>query len=121
MLQTQKFNPEAVENLIGKIEKSIEAISSILDEGNSFSDKNAKLQKLLDEREKLLDMFSQLPLEKHLIFYFRNNHNKWLDRINIALEKDKKNLDIIEKNLKLLVEKIKDFNKQKSLMIYMKR
>ncbi len=121
MLQTQKFSPETVENLLGKIEKSVEAITSILDEGSSFSEKNDRLQKLLDEREKLLDIFARLPLEKDLTFYFRNNHNKWLDRINIALEKDKKNLDIIEKNLKLLVEKIKDFNKQKSLMIYMKR
>lgn len=121
MLQTQKFSPETVENLLRKIEKSIEAISSILNEGNLFPEKNDKLQRLLDEREKLLDMFGQLPLENHLTFYFRNNHNKWLDRINTALEKDKKNLDIIEKNLKLLVEKIKDFNKQKSLMIYMKR
>lgn len=121
MLQMQKFSPDSVEKLLGKIEKSIEAIASALTEESSFSEKNDKLQKLLNEREKLLDSFGQLPLEKHLVFYFRNNHNRWLDRIKIILEKDKKNLDIIEKNLKLLVQKIKDFNKQKSLMIYMKR
>lgn len=121
MLQTQRFSPESVENLLGKIEKSVEAMATTLAEDSLSPDKNDKLQKLLDEREKLLDKFSQLPLEKHLTFYFRNNHNKWLDRINVILEKDKKNLDTIEKNLKLLVEKIKDFNKQKSLMIYLKR
>jgi uncharacterized coiled-coil protein SlyX len=110
-----------VENLLGEIEDSIEAISLVLGEEGSFSEKNDKLRKLLDEREKLLDKFGRLPLESDLTFYFRNNHNKWLDRINVILERDKKNLDIIEKNLKLLIEKIKDFNKQKSLMIYMKR
>ncbi|MFN3270809.1 MAG: hypothetical protein ACK42G_09490 [Candidatus Kapaibacteriota bacterium] len=120
MLQTQKYSPEFVEKVITEIEKSTSELYQLLTSEGEYSDKIEKVQEILDKRDAFFKEFEKLPSISSLELYFRNNHNKWLNRIKKILEQEKINLDIIEKSMKLQSEKVKDLNKQKRLMIYMK-
>ncbi|MEJ5286937.1 MAG: hypothetical protein CH6_1361 [Candidatus Kapaibacterium sp.] len=120
MLQTQKYSPEFVEKVITEIEKSTSELYQLLTSEGEYSDKIEKVQEILDKRDPFFKEFEKLPSISSLELYFRNNHNKWLNRIKKILEQEKINLDIIEKSMKLQSEKVKDLNKQKRLMIYMK-
>ncbi|MCX7908915.1 MAG: hypothetical protein N2560_05295 [Ignavibacteria bacterium] len=121
MSQTQKYKPEVVEKIISSIEKYSMELNELLASDGDYSQKVEKALEILTAREVYFKEFENIPKEISLDLYFRNNHNKWLTRINKILELEKINLDIIEKNMKLQSEKLKDINKQKKLLLYMKR
>lgn len=121
MLQTQKFSPEQVEKVISEIEKSTSSISDLLNNSEDYENKIDKIIQILDQREPYFSIFTEIAKDSNLDIYFRNNHNRWLNRIKKIMEQEKINLDIIEKNMKLHSEKVKDLNKQKKLLLYKKR
>lgn len=121
MLPTQKYSPEFVEKIITEIENSSSELYNILISESDYSLKLNKILEVLDKRELYFKEFEKLQQIENLGLYFRNNHNKWLDRIKKISEKEKINLEMIEKNMKLQSEKVKDINKQKQLLLYIKR
>jgi hypothetical protein len=121
MSQTPKFSPEKVEQIISVIEKSTYELEDLLTTEMNYEEKINKVIELLDKRDKFFKEFEQIPNDDNLEIYFRNNHNKWLNRIKKITEIEKINLEILEKNMKLQSEKVKDINKQKKLLLYKKR
>lgn len=121
MLQTLQYNPETVEILISKIENSSKEVNDLLSSCDDFSLIINKLLDILNKRDIYFEEFQNLLNEENLGVYFRNNHNKWLNRIKKIMELEKINLDIIEKNMILQSDKVKDLNKQKQLLLYLKR
>lgn len=121
MSQTPKFSPEKVEQIISAIEKSTYELEDLLTKEINYEEKINKVIELLDKRDKFFKEFEQIPNDDNLEIYFRNNHNKWLNRIKKIMEIEKINLEILEKNMKLQSEKVKDINKQKKLLLYKKR
>jgi len=121
MSQTPKFSPEKVEQIISVIEKSTYELQDLLTTEINYEEKIYKVIELLDKRDKFFKEFEQIPNDDNLEIYFRNNHNKWLNRIKKIMEIEKINLEILEKNMKLQSEKVKDINKQKKLLLYKKR
>ena len=121
MLQTQKFSPEQVEKVISEIEKSIISITDLLNNSEDFEKKIDKIIQILNSREPLFSLFSEITKDETLDVHFRNNHNRWLNRIKKIMDQEKINLEIIEKNMKLHSDKVKDLNKQKKLLLYKKR
>jgi hypothetical protein len=121
MLQTQKFSPEQVEKVISEIEKSTISISDLLNNSEDFEKKIDKIIQILNTREPLFSLFSEITKDETLDVHFRNNHNRWLNRIKKIMDQEKINLEIIEKNMKLHSDKVKDLNKQKKLLLYKKR
>ncbi len=121
MLLTLQYNPEAVEILISKIENSSKELNDLLSSCDDFSSIINKLLDILNNRDIYFEEFQNLLNEENLGVYFRNNHNKWLSRIKKIMELEKINLDIIEKNMILQSDKVKDLNRQKQLLLYLKR
>lgn len=116
----QKYSPDFVEKIISEIERSTKELFDLLSAEGEYASKVDKVLEILNKRDEFFKEFLNLPKETSLDIYFRNNHNKWLNRIKKILEQEKINLDIIEKNMKLQSEKVKDINKQKKLLVYMK-
>jgi len=121
MLQTQKFSPEQVEKVISEIEKSTISITDLLNNSEDFEKKIDKIIQILNAREPLFSLFSEITKDETLDVHFRSNHNRWLNRIKKIMDQEKINLEIIEKNMKLHSDKVKDLNKQKKLLLYKKR
>lgn len=120
MSQTRKFSPEFVEKIISEIEKSTKDLYEVLNSDGEYSSKIDKVLEIINKRDEFFKEFENLSQASSLEIYFRNNHNKWLNRIKKIVEQEKINLDLIEKNMKLQFEKVKDINKQKKLLVYMK-
>ncbi|MGB9770991.1 MAG: hypothetical protein ACPLX7_03315 [Candidatus Kapaibacteriota bacterium] len=120
MSQTPKYSPEYVETIISELEKRTTELYNLLASEEEYSTKVEKVIEILKTRENYIKEFEDVSKQETLELFFRNNHNKWLNRIKKILELDKKNLDIIEKNMNLQSEKVKDINKQKKLLVYMK-
>lgn len=116
----QKFNEKIVEEVITNLEILTTSISDILSEKNALPSNRERLNELLEERAKFIDIFIQFPFDEELKKFFSDNFNNWTNRITKVIEKDKANLRTIEIFLQSLSEEIKNFNRQKSLIIYSK-
>ncbi len=121
MSPMQKFSPEQVEKVIVEIEKSSQLLYELVSKNQDNESNMDKIIELLDQREPLFQIFSLIVNDESLEIYFRNNYNRWLNRVKKILELEKFNLEIIEKNMKLHFDKVKDINKQKQLLLYKKR
>lgn len=120
MLQMQKFNQKIVEQVISQLEILSSNIGELLNKQDGFPLIREKLDSLLNEREKYIELYKQFHFDNDIKKLFSINHNNWSERISHILEQENSNMRIIESNLKKLTEEIKNFNRQKSLMIYSK-
>lgn len=116
----QKFNEKLIEEIVSNLEKLTNSISDLLSSDDNFSFKRDRLNELLDERSKLINLFAQFPSEENIKKLISENFNNWAIRIQNIITKDKANLEMIESSLINLGEEIKNFNRQKSLLIYSK-
>lgn len=120
MSQMQKFNQKIVEQVVSQLEILSSNIGELLNKQDGFSLIREKLDSLLNEREKYIELYKQFHFDNDIKKLFSINHNHWPERISRILEQENSNMRIIESNLKKLTEEIKNFNRQKSLMIYSK-
>lgn len=121
MSPTQKFSPEQVETVIVEIEKSSQLLYELVSNKEDYESNLDKIIELLERREPFFQIFSLIVNDESLDIYFRNNHNRWINRVKKILELEKINLEIIENYMKLHFDKVKDINKQKKLLLYKKR
>lgn len=121
MSPTQKFSPEQVEKVIVEIEKSSQLLYELVSNNEYYESNLDKITELLEQREPFFQIFSSIVNDESLDIYFRNNHNRWINRVKKILELEKINLEIIENYMKLHFDKVKDINKQKKLLLYKKR
>ncbi len=121
MSPTQKFSPEQVEKVIVEIEKSSQLLYEIVSYNEDYERNLDKIIELLERREPFFQIFSLIVNDESLDVYFRNNHNRWINRVKKILELEKINLEIIENHMKLHFDKVKDINNQKKLLLYKKR
>lgn len=117
----QRYSPEYIETIISQIENSSRKIHNLLFSEEDYISIIDKLIDILNQREKYFKEFETLQKEQSIGNYFNNNFNNWIDRIKNILEMEKKNLDKIESFMKLQSDKAKNLNKQKQLLLYMKR
>lgn len=120
MSQMQKFNEKIVEQVISQLEILSSNISELLNKQEGFLLVHEKLDSLLNERLKYIELYKQFPLDNDIKKLFSKNFNNWSDRISRLLEQESSNMRVIESHLKKLIEEIKNFNRQKSLIIYSK-
>ncbi|MGQ9818867.1 MAG: hypothetical protein ACUVQ1_02955 [Candidatus Kapaibacteriales bacterium] len=120
MSQMLKFNDKIVDQVITHLETLTNSISKLLRDGGNFSFIRDQLDYLLSEREKYVELFEQFYSDEDLKKLFSKNHNQWSSRVSRLIEQDNSNIQVIESVLKKLTEEIKNFNRQKSLMIYSK-
>lgn len=116
----QKFNEKIVEQVISQLEILSSKISELLNKPEGFPLIREKLDSLLNEQAKYIELYRQFHLDEDVKKLFSINHNNWSDRISCLIEQENSNLQVIESYIKKLTEEIKNFNRQKSLMIYSK-
>jgi len=108
-----------IEEMLDKIERNTDKIAEILAfHGRLDMEQIKELSILYDSRQKMLDELEKWYKTKEAVEYFKKNKNSFDKRITSITEKDKKQLDIIEKRAKDLKSKLKEMNKQKSVLIY---
>ncbi len=121
MSPTQKYSPEFIEKIISQIEISARKINELLISGEEYTSIVDKLIEILNQRDDYFKEFDNFRNENSISSYFNNNYNNWTNRIKNILDLEKKNLDKIESFMKLQSDKVKNLNKQKQLLLYMKR
>ncbi len=120
MSQTQEFNRNIIEKVFSQLENINFRISTILDKDTSIGGEQETLTKLLIEKEQVLNYYVQILESPQMRTLFNSNPDFWRNRINQILSVDESNLDKMKTKFDALTEKMKNFNKQKSLMIYLK-
>ncbi|MFN3306724.1 MAG: hypothetical protein ACK42Z_06020 [Candidatus Kapaibacteriota bacterium] len=121
MSPTQKYSPEFIEEIISQIEVSAQKINELLSTEEEYTSIVDKLIEILNQRERYFKEFETFQNENSISFYFVNNYNNWRNRIKCIMDIEKKNLDKIENFVKLQSDRVKNLNKQKQLLLYMKR
>jgi len=108
-----------VEEMLNKIERNTDKIAEILAfHGRLNSEQIKELSNLYDKRQEMLDELKKWYKTEEALIYFKKDKDKFDKRITSITEKDKKQLDNIEKRAKDLKSKLKEMNKQKSVLIY---
>ncbi|OGU38535.1 MAG: hypothetical protein A2X61_08075 [Ignavibacteria bacterium GWB2_35_12] len=110
-----------IEEMLDKIEGNTDKIADILAcEGRLDIEQIKELSNLYDKRQEMLDGLKEWYKTEEAIEYFKKKENTFEKRITAITDKDKKQLDNIEKRANDLKSKLKEMRKQKSVLIYSK-
>ncbi|MBI5325009.1 MAG: hypothetical protein HZB41_07040 [Ignavibacteriae bacterium] len=110
-----------IEDVLNKIESNTERIAKILAfDGRLEIEKIKELSSLYDVRQEMLEGLADWYKTDEATNFFKDNKKEFDSRIKKITEKDKKQLDNIEKRANDLKTKLKEMRKQKSVLIYSK-
>ncbi len=114
----QKFSE--ILNNIQLVLENTKSISDALNNGNFELEDLEEISNLYEEREKnILHLKSLLESDIGKEF-IAEKQDEWNEKINLIVNLDSVNLELLRKKTKDTGEKLKQLNKQKSVLIYSK-
>ncbi|MCX6156126.1 MAG: hypothetical protein NT007_18410 [Candidatus Kapabacteria bacterium] len=115
----QKSDEDKIFTLLQSVSVQTKEITKYLEEmdyGNSININ--KLSELYSRRENNLEILNKFCKSKYWSDFYKNNHIEWEDVYQPLVRADKGNLDILEKSVKIISEKLRILLKKKSILVY---
>ncbi|HOK14168.1 MAG TPA: hypothetical protein PLU67_06245 [Candidatus Kapabacteria bacterium] len=114
----QKY--DEILNFISVVFDNTNRIAKALNDGNFDLEDLEEISNLYEEREKnILHLKSLLETDIGKEFV-AEKQDEWNEKINLLVKMDSVNLELLRKKTKETGEKLKQLNKQKSVLIYSK-
>lgn len=109
---------ENIKKKLKFVEELTDKISRLLEKDEGKEDK--EINELYKQRRKAVEELREMIISGEAKKFIEDPDNLWNERIASIMEKDKINMDKLEKRTKGIGEKLKNIYKQKNLLIYKK-